>query len=172
MNDNSTPLNADTIGSADGSWGNGAADTMKNTATEQSLTDRARNIADTAQDKLADVGSAVRERAGATKDSLADVLDSGADKLRSSASSESTASTDGQFAGATSAGSVAVEHDGRVAQVSGKVADGMSATADWLRNADLDGLKATVEDQVKNHPGRTLLVAAGVGYLLGKALKK
>jgi hypothetical protein len=25
---------------------------------------------------------------------------------------------------------------------------------------------------VKDHPGRTLLVAVGVGYLLGKALRK
>jgi hypothetical protein len=29
-----------------------------------------------------------------------------------------------------------------------------------------------VERQVKDHPGRTLLVALGVGYLLGKAFRK
>ena len=53
-----------------------------------------------------------------------------------------------------------------------RVAGGMDATADWLRDADLDGLRASIETQVKEHPGRTLLIAAGVGYLLGKALRK
>jgi hypothetical protein len=59
-----------------------------------------------------------------------------------------------------------------MAQVSGRVAGGMQATADWLRDADLDSLRSGVERQVKEHPGRTLLIAVGVGYLLGKALRK
>jgi hypothetical protein len=59
-----------------------------------------------------------------------------------------------------------------MSQVTNRVAGGMSATADWLRDADLDGLKTGVGRQVKEHPGRTLLLAVGVGYLLGKALRK
>jgi hypothetical protein len=59
-----------------------------------------------------------------------------------------------------------------VAGAANRVAGGMDATADWLRQADLDGLRASVEQQVKEHPGRTLLIAAGLGYLLGKALRK
>ena len=38
--------------------------------------------------------------------------------------------------------------------------------------ADLDSLKSGIERQVKEHPGRTLLIAAGLGYLLGKAVRK
>jgi hypothetical protein len=68
-------------------------------------------------------------------------------------------------------GSVAVTDD-RMAQVTSRVAGGMEGAADWLRDADLDGLKASVEQQVKEHPGRTLLIAVGLGYLLGKALRK
>lgn len=135
-----------------------------------SITDRARDIAGSAQEKLADVGSTVRERAGTMKDSLADALESGADKLR--ARGEGAQSQSGQLSGATGSSSVALETDGRVAQVSNRVAGGMDATADWLRQADLDGLRATVEEQVKEHPGRTLLIAAGLGYLLGKAFRK
>ena len=136
---------------------------------DQGLADRARGIAGTAQEKLADVGSSVRERAGTMKNSLADALTSGADRLRQrGTSSGSTA----QYAGATDAGSVAVESDGRTAQVTKKVATGMDATADWLREADLAGLRTSIEGQVKEHPGRTLLIAAGLGYLLGKALRK
>ena len=64
-----------------------------------------------------------------------------------------------------------VSGDG-VSQVTDKVAGGMQATADWLRDADLDGMRSGVERQVKEHPGRTLLIAVGLGYLLGKAFRK
>jgi len=133
------------------------------------LTDRARDLAGSAQEKLADVGSTVRERAGSMKDSLADALESGADKLRARGDGQSQS---GQLSGATGSSSLALENDGRVAQVTNRVAGSMDATADWLRQADLDGLRATVEEQVKEHPGRTLLIAAGLGYLIGKAFRK
>lgn len=132
------------------------------------LADRARDVAGTAQEKLADVGGMVRDRAGNLKDSLADALETGADRLRARAGQ----STGGGMAAATGSGSLAVENDGRVAQVTDRVAGGMEATADWLRDADLDGLRTGIERQVKEHPGRTLLMAVGLGYLLGKALRK
>lgn len=143
--------------------------TGSTTSQTANITDRARDIAGSAQERLADVGSTVRERAGHMKDSLADALETGADKLRARGTSQNDG---GQLAGATGSTSVALEADSRVAQVSNRVAGGMDATADWLRQADLDGLRATVEQQVKEHPGRTLLIAAGLGYLLGKALRK
>jgi ElaB/YqjD/DUF883 family membrane-anchored ribosome-binding protein len=136
---------------------------------DHGFTDRARDIAGTAQEKFADVGSSVRERAGALKDSLADALASGADRLRNRGAS---GGPNAQYAGATDAGSVAADSDGRVTQVTTKVASGMDATADWIRDADLAGLRTSIETQVKQHPGRTLLIAAGLGYLLGKALRK
>jgi len=139
-----------------------------NTA-DHGLVDRARGIAGSAQEKLADVGSTVRERAGTMKNSLADALTTGADKLRHRGTSTGSSA---QYAGATDAGSVAVESDNRSTQVTNKVATGMDATADWLRQADLAGLQKSIEGQVKEHPGRTLLIAAGLGYLLGKALRK
>ena len=60
----------------------------------------------------------------------------------------------------------------RLSEATNQLAGGLQASADWLRDADLDGLKAGVERQVKEHPGRTLAVAVGVGYLLGKAFRK
>ena len=128
--------------------------------------DRARDIAGSTQDKLADVGSSVRDRAGNLKDSLADALETGANKLRQ------RGVPSGQLAGTTGSGSTAVEHDGRIAEVTTNVAGGMSATASWLRDADIDGLKIGIERQVKEHPGRTLLIAIGMGYLIGKAFRR
>src|SRR5439155_22371493 len=69
----------------------------------QGFTDRARDVAGTTQSKLADVGSTIRERAGTAKDSLADALESGAEKLRQRG--QGAQGGDG-LAGATSAGSV------------------------------------------------------------------
>lgn len=58
------------------------------------------------------------------------------------------------------------------AAVSDSLATGMQSSADWLRDADLDKLKHGVEKQVKEHPARTLLVALGAGYLLGKIFRR
>jgi hypothetical protein len=152
-----------------GSIGSSTDDASATTPQGGGITDRARDLAGSAQERLADVGSTVRERAGTMKDSLADALETGADKLRARAGGQSQ---DGALAGATGSASVALTSDGRVAQVSNRVAGGMDATADWLREADLEGLRGSIEQQVKEHPGRSLLIAAGLGYLIGKALRK
>jgi hypothetical protein len=128
------------------------------------IADRARDMAGNAKDKLADVGSSVRQGAGTAKDKLADALSSGADKLRQRGGR-------GQLSGSTGSADITVTGDG-VSQVADRVAGGMQATADWLRDADLDGMRVGVERQVKEHPGRTLLIAVGLGYLLGKAFRK
>jgi hypothetical protein len=128
-----------------------------------SVKDKARDLAGNAKEKLADVGSTVSERASSAKDKLADAIESGADKLRQRSA----------VAGATATGgAIALEGDGRTTQVTDRVATGMQATADWIRDADLENLRLGLERQVKEHPGRTLLLAVGVGYLVGKAFRK
>jgi hypothetical protein len=107
---------------------------------------------------------------------LADALETGAEKLRQrmhggQANGSGQTGSGGQLAGATAVGAIAVD-DGRVTAVGERVAGGMQATADWIRDADLDGLKSSIERQVKEHPGRTLAIAIGLGYLLGKAFRK
>jgi len=129
-----------------------------------SVADRARDLAGNAKDKLADVGSSVREGAGNAKNKLADAIESGADKLRQRGAR-------GQLSGSAGTTDVTVSGDG-VSNVTDRVAGGMQATADWLRDADLDNLRSGVERQVKEHPGRTLLLAVGLGYLIGKAFRK
>lgn len=154
-----------TGGSVSGGMGSsGTTGSESSGSTTDSMMDRAKDIAGNAQDKLADVGSSVRDKAGSAKNSLADVLESGADRLRQRAGS-------GQMAGATGAGSVAMDGDNRVAQLSNRLASGMDATADWIRDADLDSMRSAIEGQVREHPGRTLLIAAGLGYLIGKAFR-
>ena len=154
----------DLTGSA--GYGSGTSGSSTTTGSDASgIADRARDLAGNAKDKLADVGSNLREGAGSAKDKLADALESGADKLRNRGRS-------GQLSGSTGSADVSISNDGTVSQVADKVAGGMQATADWLRDADLDSMREGVERQVKEHPGRTLLIAVGLGYLLGKAFRK
>ena len=109
---------------------------------DHGLADRARGICRHRAGKLADVGSTVRERAGTMKNSLADALTSGADRLRQrGTSSGSTA----QNAGATDAGSVAVESDGRIAQVTKKVAAGMERRPIGFAMPISTGLRTGIE---------------------------
>ena len=130
----------------------------------QGIKDKAKSAASAASGKLADVGSNVRDKAGVARDKLVGALEAGADRLRSQGGS--------QLAGATADGSLAIEADGKMAQVSDKVAGGLQASADWLRDADISNLKAGIERQAKEHPARTLLIAAGLGYLVGRAFRK
>jgi ElaB/YqjD/DUF883 family membrane-anchored ribosome-binding protein len=156
------------------SFGAGSTDTSDASFSRDSstdaggLADRAKSAASTAGEKLSDVGSSVRDRAGSLKHTLADALESGAEKLRAQGAGG------GQIAGASATGGTAdmVSEGNRLSEATNQLAGGLQASADWLRDADLDGLKTGVERQVKEHPGRTLAVAVGLGYLLGKAFRK
>jgi hypothetical protein len=94
---------------------------------------------------------------------LADGLEAGADALRQR-----------RLAPTTTRGSrvTALVNDPALAPVSDTLAAGMQTSADWLRDADLDKLKDGVEKQVKEHPARSLLVALGAGFLIGKVFRR
>lgn len=58
-------------------------------------------------------------------------------------------------------------------QVSGlahDTAEKISSTAGYVRERNVSGMMADLETVVKNNPGPALLVAAGLGFLLGRAL--
>ena len=84
---------------------------------------------------------------------------------------ETIRASHGELAGSTGAGSVSADGASRMDEVSTNVAGGMQATASWLRDADIDGLKSGIEKQVREHPARSLLIAIGLGYLIGKAFR-
>ena len=116
------------------------------------------------KDRVKGVASSVRGKASALPAMLADGLEAGAEALRQRKASTSVATTGGS--------SVTIGDDSSIAAVTDTLASGMQSSAEWLRDADIDKLKQGVEKQVKEHPARTLLVALGAGYLLGKALRR
>jgi hypothetical protein len=113
--------------------------------------------------RVKSVASSVKQKASTIPAMLADGLEAGAEALRQHRPSAS---------GTTPGSSVAVTSDTGIAAVTDTLATGMQSSAEWLRDADLDKLKSGVEKQVKEHPARSLLVALGAGYLIGKALRR
>jgi hypothetical protein len=113
-------------------------------------------------DRVKSVASSVKGKAAAIPSMLADGLEAGAEALRQRR--PSTSGSDGS--------SLAITNDPNIAAVTDTLATGMQSSADWLRDADMEKLKQGVEKQVKEHPARSLLVALGAGYLIGKALRR
>ena len=112
------------------------------------------------QDTVAARVGQVRDKAVQLKSTLADKLDTSADTIRQRSRSVP------QLAPAVG------KADAAVSETIGRSGDAVAArlerTADWLRDGDVG---AAIERQVQEHPGRTLLIALSVGYLLGRALK-
>jgi len=145
-------------GSTGGSQGGaqGLADEAQSKFTQgkEAVTEKLGQARGAASDKL----GALKEKAGSLTASLADSLEAGAEKLRQRG--QNVGGAQGEGAATAVAG---------LEQYSGQLATGMQSTADWLREGDL---KASIETQVKEHPGRTLLIALGLGYVIGKSLRK
>jgi hypothetical protein len=106
-------------------------------------------------------GTGLKARAAGLPAMLADGLQAGAEALRQRRSSTSTGSS-----------VTALANDPAIAAVTDSLATGMQSSAEWLRDADMEKLKEGVEKQVKEHPARSLFVALGAGFLLGKVLRR
>ena len=114
--------------------------------------------------RVKSVAATVKQKASNIPALLADGLEAGAQALRQNRPVTSETLPDGS--------SVAVSKDSGVVAVTDTLASGMQSSADWIRDADLEKLKEGMEKQVKEHPARTLLVALGAGYLIGKAFRR
>jgi hypothetical protein len=113
-----------------------------------------------------------REKASQFKATLADKLEQGAQKIRERAHRESTGrGTLGAADVAEGTTSYAKTGERKLERAGESIAHGMESTANWVRNADMEKVKGDVEQQVRANPGRALLVALGVGYLLGKVFR-
>ena len=139
----------------------GGTSGMTGDTTSGSKMDAAKDKLSQGKEMMGEKLGTVKEKASQLTATLADRLEAGAEKLRQrgQAGGQQLAGADGQTVAAND----------QMAAVTNRIAGGLQGTADFLREGDL---QASVEKQVRDHPARTLLVAAGLGYLIGKALKK
>ena len=126
--------------------------------------DSARAVAGDIQEKVAEGVSRVRGNSGNMQAGLADWLDQSAQVIRERATAENAA-------GENSAGGA----PGASAQIPPKLANAADTAAGvlergamWLRETDLTDLEARVTEQVKSRPVQSLLLAAGIGFLLSR----
>ncbi len=59
----------------------------------------------------------------------------------------------------------------KVTNLAHSAADRLNATAGYVRQNDLNSMRSDVEDLVKKNPGPSLLVAAALGFFIGRSLK-
>lgn len=128
-----------------------SSETSFSEPSSSGITGRVKSVASSVKDKAADIPSII-----------ADGLEAGAKALRHNRPASETSAS----------GSVALANDSTITAVTDTLASGMQSSADWLREADFDKVKDGVEKQVKEHPARSLLIALGAGYLIGKALRR
>ncbi|HKN68666.1 MAG TPA: hypothetical protein VJW73_20415 [Gemmatimonadaceae bacterium] len=97
----------------------------------------------------------VRSATGNAQATLADTLDAGASALRE------------RFGAPNDRGVRA-----RLGAAGGAVAGRLESSALWLRENDITDLRELLGHQLENHPGRTALIALGIGVLIGRASKR
>ena len=59
----------------------------------------------------------------------------------------------------------------KVAHLAHNAADKMEATAQYVRQHDVHDMMTDVENFVRSHPAHSLVAAAAVGFLVGRAFK-
>lgn len=150
--DRSSSAFSDTSGTLGRESRGGGESTLEQ--TKHAAQDKMGQVQEQARDKLGQV----REKATTLKATLADKLDQGAERIRQRSA----------HASVTEAGAATED---KMRNAGSKVAAGMESTADWLRTADMQSVKTGVERQVRTNPGRTLLVALGLGYVAGRIMR-
>jgi ElaB/YqjD/DUF883 family membrane-anchored ribosome-binding protein len=118
-------------------------------------------------DEPSTVGEKVSEAAGQVKQKVSDLGRTAADKIdenRSAAAGglEKAASALHEKADSLPGGE-------KVSGLAHGTAEKLSSTADYVREHDVNRMMADVETVVKNNPGRSLLAAAVIGFLVGRA---
>jgi ElaB/YqjD/DUF883 family membrane-anchored ribosome-binding protein len=128
----------------------------KTTHPTESFSEKAAAIGDTAsdmasqvKDKAADLGRTATHAIDENRGAAATGLDKAASVLRDNAQS--------------------LPGGEKLSSVARSAADTLSSTAGYVRTHDANRMMTDVEALVKNNPGPSLLAAAAIGFLVGRA---
>lgn len=104
---------------------------------------------DEGKQKAGEMAGMAQDRADQGMDKTADAMDRGADMLRERGD----------------------QQGGTVGQVAGTAADAMESAGAYLHDTNTGEMMDQVEAYIRKNPTQSLLVAAGVGFVLAKAFK-
>jgi ElaB/YqjD/DUF883 family membrane-anchored ribosome-binding protein len=130
---------------------------------ERNFGERVTDNTEKLKDRVEDLASRAKDKATQWKDTASEA----ADRQRENASSglERAASTLHEKAESVPGGPRAVH-------AAHRVADGMEATASYLREHDFADMRDDLINVCKRHPVQALLSAVAVGFLLGRSVRR
>jgi len=120
-------------------------------STGASTTEKVAQAAERAKERVTEAGRGAAAKIDEKREPAADALDSAATALHDKADS---------LPGGESVSSMA--HT---------AANKVGATADYVREHNVRDMMSDVEQFVKSHPGQSLVAAAAVGFLVGRAFR-
>lgn len=115
---------------------------------ENSMSERAGNVATAAQDKASEMGSKAQDTADEGLGRASEGLQRAADQMRQRSASE-----------------------GIQGEVATKAADTMEKTAGYLREHDTDEVWSDIETFVKEHPVQAAVGGLVAGFVIGRILR-
>jgi ElaB/YqjD/DUF883 family membrane-anchored ribosome-binding protein len=127
---------------------NSAASLNDETGDDQSLGEKLADTAGQVKDKVAVLGRSAADKVDENRGAAASGLQKAASALHEKAES--------------------LPGGEKISSMAHAAAEHMSSTADYVREHDVEGMMTDVETLVKNNPGRSLLAAAVIGFLLGR----
>lgn len=124
-------------------------DEMKNKANQKmdEMGGKAKNMADEGKHKVDEMAGKAQDRADQGMDKAADSMDKAADKLRQRGD----------------------EQGGTMGSVAGTAADAMESASSFLHETDSSQMMDQLEAYIRKNPTQSLLIGAGVGFILAKA---
>ena len=104
-----------------------------------------------AQEKVGEMGRAVQGKIDENRDAAADTLQTVASRLHENAES--------------------IPGGEKAASLAHSTAEKVEATAQYVREHNVEDMMADLKNFVRRHPGQSLFAAAAIGFLLGRAFK-
>lgn len=123
---------------------------------DQSLKDSVEGVAERAGTRANDLKGSMSDMARTATQTVDDGRKTAADRLGSAASAVRDRAD--QLPGGP-----------KVQQFAHAAADGLNTTADYMRSHDAKRMLADVKGVVKNNPGPSLVIAAALGFILGRS---
>jgi len=68
--------------------------------------------------------------------------------------------------------SLHADEESELANLGTKAAEWLERSADYVKEIEPQQLKSDIEDQIRRHPGRSLLIAGVAGLILGRVLRR
>lgn len=110
---------------------------------------KAKGMMDDGKQKADEMSGMAQDRADEGMDKAADAMGKGADMLREQGN----------------------QQGGTIGSVAGTAADAMDSAGSYLHDANTGEMMDQVEAYIRKNPTQSLLIAAGVGFVLAKAFK-